>query len=300
MAKIKSGFTGERLLVIPISIVDEYKLSTLGRNLYITDIGYFPGAGYHFCQRNPEDANQFILIYCIDGVGWFRLNQKTFRIIENQAFILPKNKVHSYGSSYNHPWSIYWIHFDGEVANFFAEDMDKPITINPDENSRIHERIRLFEEIYLTLKNGFNKQNLDYSSSTLHYFLSSIKFLQIYRNALSAKKNKSEKDVVDRAIHYMHENIHKKITVKMIADYIGLSTSHFSALFLTKTSFSPINYLNRLKIQEACHYLDYSEMKINQLSSLVGYEDPLYFSRIFTKIIGQSPLTYRKNKNNNP
>jgi AraC family transcriptional regulator of arabinose operon len=51
-----------------------------------------------------------------------------------------------------------------------------------------------------------------------------------------------------------------------------------------------------LKIQEACHLIDFSNMKINQISLLVGFEDPLYFSRIFTKTMGSPPSDYRKKK----
>ncbi len=296
MVKLKSGFSGERAVVLPSIIVDEYKTTTLGKHLYITDIGYYPAASFHYRQRNAQEVNQYVLMYCVDGEGWFKINELTNKVNSNQLFILPKNCAHAYGSNSKRPWTIFWIHFDGKDAEYFANGMDKPITIGSDKDSRINDRIRVFEEIFTSLKNGYSLQNLEFCTSTFFYFLGSIKFLQSFRNATFSQKNSSEQGVVERAIHFMRENIHKKLTVKSIADYIGLSVSRFSSVFHAKTAYSPLNYLNHIRIQQACHYLDFSDMKINQLCSLVGYDDPLYFSRIFTKTMGISPLEYRKKK----
>ena len=94
----------------------------------------------------------------------------------------------------------------------------------------------------------------------------------------------------------MRENVRKRLTLKLIADFLGFSPSHFSVIFQNKTGYSPLNYFIHLKIQEACHHLDFSDMKINQISLLVGFADPLYFSRLFTKTMGVSPSEYREKK----
>lgn len=296
MLKIKSGFTGERAVILPESVIQEFRASPVGQQLHITDIGFYPNAGSHFRERKAEEANQFILIYCVDGDGWYRLNNITSKVSSNQLFILPKNKAHAYGCHQKHTWTIYWIHFDGTLASYLSEGIDKPLFISPDSDSRINDRLRLFEEIFQTLKNGYNIQNIDFCSTALHYFLGSIKYLSTYRLANIAIKKPNENDSVENAIHFMRENIHKKLSVKSIADYVGISASHFSAVFQSKTGYPPLAYLTHLKIQEACHYLDFSDMKINQLSAMVGYDDPLYFSRIFTKTMGMSPVLYRKKK----
>ena len=296
MLKIKSGFSGERAIILPISIIEEVKTYQVCNQLYITDIGFYPNADNHFRQRKAEDANQYILIYCVDGEGWFRIDQITTKITANQLFILPKNKAHAYGCNTKHTWTIYWIHFDGHLATYLAEGFEKPVLILPDSDSRINHRFSLFEEIFQTLKNGYSHQNLEYSTTALLYFLGSIKYLSSYRRAIVSNNSPDEKDVIENAIHFMRENIHKKLSVKSIANYVGISASHFSAIFQSKTGYAPLSYLTHLKIQQACHYLDFSEMKINQISAKVGYDDPLYFSRIFSKTMGISPLIYRKKK----
>lgn len=296
MAKIKSGFTGERAIVLPGPVVDEYKNTDLGSLLHITDIGFYPKANFHFRKRTKEEASQYILMYCVEGEGWFEIDNQIQKVSANQVFILPKGKTHCYGSENKKPWTIYWIHFDGEKAGFFAEGFDKPLLVLPEKDSRIEDRFKLFEEIFSTLKNGYSKSNLDFSNISLFYFLGSLKYLSAYRACNNVNQGLQQRDVAEEAIHYMRENVRKRITLKEIADYVGFSSSHFSLLFQRKTGYSPLNYLIHLKIQEACHQLDFTDMKINQISMLVGFDDPFYFSRIFTKTMGNSPSDYRKKK----
>jgi YesN/AraC family two-component response regulator len=49
-----------------------------------------------------------------------------------------------------------------------------------------------------------------------------------------------------------------------------------------------------MKIQEACKYLNFTDMRVNQLCHKIGVEDPFYFSRLFSKVMGCSPSEYRK------
>ncbi|AOW11346.1 AraC family transcriptional regulator [Flavobacterium gilvum] len=294
MAKIRDGFMGERAVVLPIPIIEDFRKTDLGSLLYITDIGFYPKASFHFRKRKKEEASQYILIYVIEGEGWFELENQRQKVSASQVFVLPKEKAHSYGSDLNNPWTIYWCHFDGGKAAFFAEGLQKPLLIPAEKDSRIEYQFKLFEEIFSTLKNGFNKENLEFSITAFFYFLGSLKYLGTFRAGTSVNEEEQQLDMVDNAIHYMRENVRKRITLKQVADYVGFSTSHFSAKFQEKTGYSPLNYHIHLKIQEACHYLDFSDMKINQISMLVGFDDPFYFTRLFGKTMGSSPSDYRK------
>ena len=295
MPRIKEGFKGERIVVLPGFLIEELKRDPLGRELYITDIGYYPHAGFHYCERKEEDSNEFVLIYCVEGEGWFELDGKRYDVGANQFFILPKYKAHPYGSKAENPWTIYWIHFDGAKAAFFSVGFSKPHDISPAEHSRIKERLMLFEEIYASVSSGYNKNYMLYATTSLFHFLGSMKFLGEYRECRFAGVQE-KRDVVQRAIHFMQENLNKKIRLTDIAREVKLSPSYFSNVFEDKTGSPPLRYLGYLRIQEACHYLDFTELKISQISPLVGYEDSLYFSRQFTKYMGMSPSEYKSKK----
>lgn len=293
MAK-KEGFKGERAVTVPASMVQVLKTDFFGKDLHITHIGYYPQADLHYMERKVEDANQFVLIYCIDGNGWFEIDRKREFVKGHQFFILPKGKAHKYGSSRQQPWTIYWMHFDGEKASFFAKGFDKPTDISPNSNSRIQERIQLFEEIFNTLSRNLTMDNIYYSITSLFHFLGSMKFLGEYRDSIQLEAKK--RDQVDELIHYMHENIEQQLTLNHLAKLSGMSASHLSLLFHRKTSCSPLQYLKHLRIQKACQLLDFTDMKIIQISPKVGFSDALYFTRIFKKETGLSPKEYRELK----
>ncbi len=287
MAKIKSGFPGERAIVLPKSIIEEFKNCDLGRLLYITDIGFYPKAEFHFRSRTCRETLQYILMYCVDGEGWIEMDQNKQKISVGEVVIIPKNKAHSYGSNPNNAWTIYWIHFDGLLASYFCENLDKPMQIFVEENSRIEDRIELFEEIFSILKNG-----LDYSVTVFFHFLGSLKFMGAFRKSLSERQNK--RDIIEESIHFMRENIHRNLLLHEIANYVGFSVSHFSLLFKQKTGITPLSYFNQLRIQTACHHLDFTNLQINQIAMVLGFDDPYYFSRIFSKTMGVSPIKYRR------
>ncbi|MFT3751816.1 MAG: AraC family transcriptional regulator [Paludibacter sp.] len=298
MLKIRSGFTGERAIVVPVPLCDELSKDPLGSQLRITDMGFYPKAEAHFRSRTATEVVQYILIYCIDGEGKVRVDNNEYVLQADQLIILPRNQAHSYRSKPGNPWTIYWIHFDGLLAAHLAEGLDRPLNVLPSPTSRIEERIQLFEEIYATLRNGYNQANLSYCITVLFHFLGSLRYLDAFRGSKEQGQGQEQAGagLIEKSIHFMRENIQRRLTLAQIADYSGLSVSHFTALFQQKTGFPPIGYFLQLKIQQACHLLDFSDMKINQISSTLGFNDALYFSRIFSKTMGISPQEYRKKK----
>ena len=292
MKKRKDGFSGERSIVLPQMVIDIEKADPLASSLYLTDIGYYPHAAHHYRERSKPIA-QHVLIYCAEGAGSYRIGNMQQQVRANQFFILPAGKPHTYAADPDNPWTIYWVHFMGTHSHIYAQGAGQPQDVRPNVNSRISERNNIFEEIFNTLYQGYSLENLRYVSSLLHYYLASMRYLMQFRQA-GHKPEKDNENVVTASIHYMQENIEKRISLQDIADYTGYSLSHFSTLFRQQTGQSPLNYLNQMKMQKACDMLRSSDIKINQLCFKVGIDDCYYFSRLFTKIMGMSPKAYRQ------
>jgi YesN/AraC family two-component response regulator len=120
--------------------------------------------------------------------------------------------------------------------------------------------------------------------------------LFIFNEKTDALNKPAPKDITDTAIDFLRAHIHKEVTLEEIALSVNISTSHFSYLFKNKTGFSPIEYFNHLKVQEACQYLLFTNMRIREIGFELGILDPYYFSRMFKKVMGMSPQEYRKKR----
>ena len=285
----REGFEGQKSIILPDFVIDEIKKTQWGRQLHITDIGFYPSAKFHFRKRK-NGSKQNILIYCVDGKGWISVEGKRFEVSKNQYFLIPKGISHQYGSDDNDPWTIYWIHFAGKLSSLFYDISGKANSIAPSKVSRMEDRIMLFEEMFTNLDMGYSFDNLEYANVCLLHFLASFKYVSQFRQIRKMK----EDDKIEKTIIFMKENMGHKVTLKELASHAGLSQSHFSMLFRKKTGRSPMDYLIYLKIHKACQLLDSSDMKIKEIALKTGYDDPYYFSRIFTKLMGKSPMKYKK------
>jgi AraC-like DNA-binding protein len=298
MIRIKHGFTGQRLVVLPFNIIERALDNQLTQGLAIHSMGYFPKASNHYIDRK-DGCGEYLLIYCTKGEGWYWLDGKIQTVPANHFFILPAEQPHKYGSGEENPWYIYWIHFKGYKAKFIYEQLKGLRLIDIDKNSRIDDRISFFEELISALETGNGDDIINYANLSLHHLLSTFLYIQPYRDVKFRKKVDQNTFFISLATHYMNENIEKRIVLKDMASHFGYSESYFYRLFLKEIHYTPMDYFLHLKIERACQFLIHTDMKINQISFKLGFEDPYYFSRIFTKKTGKSPKKYREENESN-
>lgn len=291
MLRLKDGFKGERAITLPLASLMFMEQNALTSPLHITHIGHFPTAKHHF-RRRDEPIDQWIFIYCTDGEGYYEIEGVEYKVPSNHYFIIPANVKHSYGSNAENPWTIYWIHFKGTSVPQIMEGITSPRSLPPSQHSRISDRIALFEQMMHTLERGFTPQNLQFSSAIMCHFFGSVLFV----NEFCSAAGRTTGSIVELASHYIKENMEHKISAVQLADSLGYSASHLSAIFRRETSLSPVEFINSMRIRESCNLLDFTEMRINQICHKVGIADSYYFTRLFTNVMGVSPTEYRKQK----
>lgn len=296
MVKLALGFSGERFIYLPLNKLDDINNSKLTGDLYVYSLGHFAEAKHHFYSR-PTGCEQHILIYCVKGEGWINIKGKKYTLSENQCIVLQPNTMHSYGASDDSPWSIYWTHFMGAKAELYAQKLNTPTSLSTIKygHSKKRTRINLFEEIYTTLRSGFTDDNMNYANACFVHYLATFIYPEQYTDGES--NSEYSKSIINRATYFMDENIHRKLTIDDISSHVGYSPSYFYRKFVKEIGCSPLEYFIRLKIQHACQYLLGSDFKISQIASMLGFSDSHYFSRIFLKKMGLSPMHYRKNHN---
>lgn len=290
--KKKEGFQGQRAIIMPSSVINGIcQTHEVVKQLFITDIGYYPNALYHHRHRS-HGSKQHIVIYCISGQGWARIGKQWYTVSAGEYVLLPANVEHEYKADEKNPWTIYWVHFTGSNSQNFCHMMMQKMGNSVFSISLQENRLHLFEEIYTNLERGYSIDNICYANISLQYFLASCCFDSNY-NYL-AKKEKNDK--IDLCINYMQKNIDKTLSLNEIAGIANLSPSHIATTFKKKTGFSLIEYFNQLKTQKACQYLLFTDLRVNEIANKLGIEDPYYFSRMFTKILGVSPVKYRSKR----
>jgi AraC-like DNA-binding protein len=290
--KKKEGFAGQRSIVLPRKILGGISPGNplVGR-LYVTDIGYYPKAKYHYRQR-LHGIDQYILIYCVEGRGKAEVAKKKYELEPGSFIIIPAGEQHWYSASEEDSWTIYWVHFKGADAGALVAALLEKTHHHHGSVAFQARRIRLFEDIYACLERGYGNDNLCYANICLYHYVASF----IYQEKFNQPDNRQAEDAVELSINYMQQNLDRALSLEEIAASVNFSASHYSAIFRKKTGFAPIEYFNHLKVQKACQYLLYTELRVKEIADKLGIEDPYYFSRMFNKLMGMSPHQYRVRK----
>ena len=287
--KKQDSFEGQQMVVLPFAIRDMMLKNDLTKHLYVADIGYFPRAKFHTRERKVGSLDN-ILILCAEGKGWVNCHGKRFALAKDQYFIIPKGVEHSYGADFNDPWSIQWVHFNGALSDHFIGLAEYPKTLSSSNHDLLNDRARVHLEMIRVLQRSFSIESLEYCSLLLTQYLANFKYESVKQNL----KHDELKNAATSAIAFMKQHLSQKVELREIAEHCQLSVSHFCLYFKKQTSHTPIEYLTMLRVQKACEYLSLTNLKVTEIAHQLGFRDAYYFTRVFTKSIGYSPINYRK------
>ncbi len=133
---------------------------------------------------------------------------------------------------------------------------------------------------------------LDNRDEAFEYIYSLV--VQLNEKNLSAVNETDCKTMVSNIIRYIDNNYNKELKVKDISQIYSLSPNYLSSIFKKQAGVSFSSYLNSRRIGEACELLKNTTISINTISDTVGFNDVLYFHKVFKKLKGMTPSVYRK------
>lgn len=231
---------------------------------------------------------------CIDGHGYLDIDGQEAHLQAGELLIIPRDTQHTYWAADDDPWSIYWVHFLGEDADYYVDRIPRRGQPAPIEPAAQDEGIRLFRYCLHALYEGYGLPTLIYAAQSVQHILS----LLMFRNqALPMEpRKKSWRSSLESIFEYMQDHLDEPLRLDDFAREAGLSVSHFSELFRAQTGQSPMAYFIHLRMRLACRLLDLSQKPIKVVAIETGYRDPYYFSRVFKKSMGISPEKYREIK----
>jgi AraC-like DNA-binding protein len=283
-------FPGQIIHFLPANLLSQVGRHPLGVGLHVKCLGWYPKARRHRIER-PHGLDECILIFCTRGKGWAEIDGCRFTIAAGELLFIPANKPHAYGAYDDDPWSIHWAHFAGTAAASYASLLpahEYVLSIPPSDTKEI---ARMFRESYRLASTGLTERTVLLVSHSLRYVLGLL-FFQTGRSLGSSSLTIAHD--LTKSIEFMRANVARSLTLQELSRHAGLSPTRYSALFREQTGSSPVDHHIRLRMQAACHYLDTTALSVKEVAAKLGYDDPYYFSRIFQKILGSSPLAYRR------
>ncbi len=101
-------------------------------------------------------------------------------------------------------------------------------------------------------------------------------------------------ELVHIAKQYMIDNFNENISVSDVAGYVFLSQGYFARAFREEMGQSPMAYLIEIRIQKSCDLLRDQDLKISSIAEQIGFASPQRFNVAFRKIMGMTPMEYRR------
>lgn len=117
-------------------------------------------------------------------------------------------------------------------------------------------------------------------------------FVEVMNNQFDDYKNKQK---IQLAIQYITENYDKDLNMAVVSNYISMNYSLFSYVFKQYTGSNFVNYLKDLRMKEAKRLLEETELRVNEVSQRIGYDNEKHFMKTFKSVCGVSPTEYRRN-----
>jgi len=240
----------------------------------------------------PALRSGYMIHYILKGHGIFKVNDKTYHLGENEAFLIEPNVLIYYEADENDPWEYCWIGFNGVKTKEYLSrtklSIDNPI-FSFDEDKKLW---NCMNSIITSSKMTLNKDLL--LISKLYKFLYLL--CEIYPNN-EINNTQNQQKYIEDALMFIEQNYSDNITINEISKYISIDRSYLHRLFKKYINKSPQKFLLDLRMEKASSLLENSTLRISDIARSVGYKDALLFSKTFKKLKNCTPTEYRNGKN---
>lgn len=285
---------GGDFLYINVAYVDDENpnIEDLSIPLKINNCGYYRVHTTPVIETpHPEGRNDYQLLYIASGKGYFYFKgseNATVVTKGNMVLFRPKEPQVYYYYAVDKT-EVYWVHFTGWKVEEYLDRYELP----KEENVFFTGVSPDYPWIYNQIIRELQLQRENYEDM-IRLFLRHI-FLTINRYIKEGKQTKNDTiNDIERAVHYFNENYSKPISIEQYASEHLMSVNWFIHNFKNVMKAPPMQYIVSLRIAAAKGYLENSNKNITEIANTVGYDNALYFSRLFKKYTGMTPSEYRE------
>ncbi len=248
--------------------------------------------GFEQCKPKysygPHIRPYHLIHFVTSGSGFLLMNNITYKVNANDAFIIPAETISFYEADSKDPWEYYWIGFTGTQANSLTHNM-----INSLQDHYIIRNI----DTHLYAKEIKYGASLDKTDITNHLLSTSILYKicsLLSKDVLTNTVHTKTSSVSENIKFYLDAKYTEKISLMKLAENFHVHPNYLTRIFKETYGISPKQYLLDLKMNKATQLLSTTDMPINIISSSVGYDDQLSFSKAFHERYGKSPSQFRE------
>lgn len=243
----------------------------------------------------PKGRIDYQLLYVASGKAHFYFNGKEQEVIAGHMVLFQPWQEQHYEYFAKDKPEVYWVHFTGgDVKSILRRHeipLDNPVFYSGSSSTYAY----LFKEMINELQTccvGYQE--------LLEMYLRQI-FLLIKRNRMERKPTVSSyiQEEMEYARRYFNEHYNEPINIEEYAQSRGMSVSWFLRNFKQITTMSPMQYILSIRMNNAVTLLETTDYNVTEISAIIGYDNPLYFSRIFRKQVGMAPSDFRKLRRDN-
>lgn len=236
----------------------------------------------------PNGRYDYQLLYVASGKAWFTFDSTPLEAPVGSMVIYPPEYKQQYIYYQKDHSEVYWIHFTGAEVQKLLDAYKLPL----------HQILQIgisiqIQELFQTIIRELQVTRI-YRDDFLALKLREL-FLLISRS-LSRKVSDTgqQQAIMEEAVRYFNENYYRNIEIQTYASQLHMSTCWFIRSFRQYMGMPPLKYLTTIRTNRAKELLEGTAYTISEVGSIVGYDNPLYFSRIFRNETGMSPKQYRK------
>ena len=242
-----------------------------------------------FITTRPNGRFDYQLLYVAAGKAHFQLEGQD-RVYPAGTMVLYRpGEAQEYRYYLEDQPQIFWVHFSGSEVESLLRQYGIGANGPAFSVGLLPEYKRLFRQIIQELQ----------LTKPLFEDLLSTTLMNIFILAGRQQSQDSGLPTVlqvemEEAIHYFHEHFNQNISIEKYAQGLHISTAWFIHCFKEHTGMTPMQYILSLRISNAQVLLEQANYTVTEIAAIVGYDNPLYFSRIFKKQLGVSPQQYRQ------
>lgn len=278
--------SGSVRVLMPPPLMADIGDNILAKSCFPHAFGYYPNAqGHRMARQRPDD---YLVIYCVDGAATVTIGKYQYRATAGDLVLLPAAVPHVYAADEKNPWSIYWVHLNGDdLPRWFAQlnasqgDVCRP---------GLHDRLVMDFRALLSLSSA------GYSIVMGLHAASLSRSLLSYASLLLQRQQHDSTEIDIDALHlFMQQHLHQRLTLEQLSDAAqSLSRYQFIRQYKARTGQTPIQAFLHMKVSRACYLLEISDASVADIALEFGFDDAYYFSRLFKKVVGLSPAKYRQ------